>query len=359
MNNISTANKYRILCLTENQWEYTWGITGPTQCPINPAHSVNPNSVSKQDETIINSITASQSPYNMCNYSLFCDTTGGTITINLPNADKLIGKHYLIKKTDSSNSIIVDTTGMDKIDGATTISLTANNSYIVLQSQGAVDWAVLNPRMVPTLYGEVKTIDETLNTNKGNIVVANGGEFQTCPLGHDNQVMIVDSTKPLGIRWCDPRSLYARIWDQKLFTNPGGGYTANTWTTRDLNQVEGNLGVTLSNNQFTLPSGKFMLNATSPGYKINEFQITLKNVTDNNVTAIGSNGYSESSSALAVSSSTVYSYIENPENKTYEIQIFGTATQEYDGLGKPMGSTVAGVSAVYTTVNVTKIGSYL
>ena len=40
------SSLYRIFCETDEKWEYKWGPGEPTECPTNPAHTVNPNSIS-------------------------------------------------------------------------------------------------------------------------------------------------------------------------------------------------------------------------------------------------------------------------------------------------------------------------
>lgn len=42
---MTTVNKYRIYCNTENAWVETWAESEPTVCPNNNGHSVNNNSV--------------------------------------------------------------------------------------------------------------------------------------------------------------------------------------------------------------------------------------------------------------------------------------------------------------------------
>jgi hypothetical protein len=48
---------------------------------------------------------------------ILCDTTAGSITVNLPDPSGLQGKHWVIKKTTSSHSVIIATITTAKIDG--------------------------------------------------------------------------------------------------------------------------------------------------------------------------------------------------------------------------------------------------
>lgn len=66
---MTTYNKYRIYCITENEWKYTYGTSPPTTCPTDPSHAVNPNSVSIEGEIDVN-------------YLLYAATAGNVITVN-------------------------------------------------------------------------------------------------------------------------------------------------------------------------------------------------------------------------------------------------------------------------------------
>jgi hypothetical protein len=43
---MTEVNQYKIYCTTDSKWEYMWGVTPPTTCPTNTAHSVDLSSVS-------------------------------------------------------------------------------------------------------------------------------------------------------------------------------------------------------------------------------------------------------------------------------------------------------------------------
>ena len=43
---MTEVNEYKIYCNTDSKWEYMWGVTPPTTCPTNTAHSVDLSSVS-------------------------------------------------------------------------------------------------------------------------------------------------------------------------------------------------------------------------------------------------------------------------------------------------------------------------
>jgi hypothetical protein len=68
-------------------------------------------------------------------WMMVCNTSGGNITITLPNATTNKGKMFLIKKISSSHSVIIATDG-GTIDGSATHSFNQNNGYDELVSDG-------------------------------------------------------------------------------------------------------------------------------------------------------------------------------------------------------------------------------
>jgi hypothetical protein len=61
---------------------------------------------------------------------------------------------------------------------------------------------------------------------------------------------------------------YAFIWDEKSVGGNAGAST-NTYTTRDLTNIETNItGVSLSSNEFTLPAGTYLIEASAPATKV-------------------------------------------------------------------------------------------
>lgn len=75
----------------------------------------------------------------------------------------------------------------------------------------------------------------------------------------------------------------AFVEDRKAAGTDGGGFTSGSWQTRDLNTLSGDIaavGVTLSSNQFTLPAGKYLIEATAPAYNVYRHYAQLYNITD-------------------------------------------------------------------------------
>lgn len=55
------------------------------------------------------------------------DTSGGSVTITLPPAQQHPNKKFEVKKTSASNTLTVQRSGSDLIDGASTKAWTTNN----------------------------------------------------------------------------------------------------------------------------------------------------------------------------------------------------------------------------------------
>jgi hypothetical protein len=74
---------------------------------------------------------------------LLCDCSGGNITINLPALASNTAQ-FEIKKTDSSaNTVTVDGSGAETIDGGATATILAQNASISLVAATASNWAVI------------------------------------------------------------------------------------------------------------------------------------------------------------------------------------------------------------------------
>ena len=96
---------------------------------------------------------------------------------------------------------------------------------------------------------------------------------------------------------------YWNIVDQKANGTNAGSFTSGAWRTRDLNTTIGNntiTGSSLSSNQFTLPSGTYRINASSPAYGVNQIQ-HYGNTTSN------TNGFG---SASSFSVAEIYTQVE-------------------------------------------------
>lgn len=71
------------------------------------------------------------------------DATSGNVTITLPAASSVPGKLYRVKRIDASgNTVTIARAGSDTIDGATSVSLTAQYQAKTLLRQTSTTWGV-------------------------------------------------------------------------------------------------------------------------------------------------------------------------------------------------------------------------
>lgn len=76
-------------------------------------------------------------------YTVRCDATGGIFNVTLPDATLYTGQVFIIKKIDAvANTVTVNTTSSQTIDGATTYSLSTQYQTVRVQSNGA-NWNII------------------------------------------------------------------------------------------------------------------------------------------------------------------------------------------------------------------------
>lgn len=74
---------------------------------------------------------------------ILANATSGGITVTLPEASTVTGKHLRVKKTDSSgNTITIDGHSSETIDGSLTRSLSSQYETIYIVSDGS-NWMTL------------------------------------------------------------------------------------------------------------------------------------------------------------------------------------------------------------------------
>lgn len=101
-----------------------------------------------------NQVTSASSPVTLtaanAGNAYEADTTSGSITFNLPSAASVgNGKGFLFKKTNASNSIIIDASGSETIDGSLTFTFTQIYQTFAIFSNGATWYRTFD---VPVLF---------------------------------------------------------------------------------------------------------------------------------------------------------------------------------------------------------------
>lgn len=89
-------------------------------------------------------ITGASSPYSVAtnDYLIECDTTSGSITVNLPDVTENIGRILAIKKIIAANTMTLDGSGAQTIDGAATVAATTQWACFHIQA-GTNGWFVI------------------------------------------------------------------------------------------------------------------------------------------------------------------------------------------------------------------------
>ena len=75
-------------------------------------------------------------------HTIRVDTTSGNVTISLPAAASSVGRIFYIKKVAAANTVTIDPSGSETIDGSSTATLSSNYEHTVVQSNGT-SWDVL------------------------------------------------------------------------------------------------------------------------------------------------------------------------------------------------------------------------
>lgn len=187
---------------------------------------------------------------------------------------------------------------------------------------------------------------DTLQPSVGNnIIVPDGLGFQ---IGNNTILQLTSS----GII---PQTPYWNIVEQQTNgSNPNPSTsTASTWTARTLNTTIGSntiTGSSLSNNQFTLPSGIYQISVESY-FTGGNVKLRLRNITDSATTLLSIN-----SNSTTAQSSSIHPSLRGrftiTSSKVFELQYWNTNSLT-NGLGYPMTS---GEPETYTVVELWKVG---
>lgn len=93
----------------------------------------------------VTTLTHSNSPYTMTSSdsALFCDVSGGAITINLLSAPAYAGYLTIKIKGAATNAVTIIPNGTDTIDGFSSYTLSLNNQAITLLSNLVSFWGII------------------------------------------------------------------------------------------------------------------------------------------------------------------------------------------------------------------------
>ena len=131
-----------------------------------------------------------------------------------------------------------------------------------------------------------------------------------------------------------PATSLAVISDHKPDQTKGGTFTSGAWRTRDLNtqDYDPDSIVSISNNDFTLIPGTYLIHWQCPAYFVNRHQTRLYNITDSTVVEYGMcliSGTNANSTDPSIGSVVV----TITANTTFRLQHRCSTTRADDGFG--------------------------
>lgn len=137
------------------------------------------------------------------------------------------------------------------------------------------------------------------------------------------------------------------IRDEKS-SGTGGGSSTSGFQTRTLNTkvLDETGNVTLSSNQFSLPSGTYIIEAYAPAGNSGHHKIKLRNVTDSSDTLIGL-----AEDGASPGRAWLFGKFTIASSKTFSIQHYCE-----NGGGQLGTATGDGTIEIYTTVHLQKVG---
>ena len=156
---------------------------------------------------------------------------------------------------------------------------------------------------------------------------------------------------------------FLHIQDQKTQGTQGGTFTSGAWQTRDLNTVLTNTitGASLSNNQITLPAGKYYIEASAPGRGVLNHKARLYNNTDSSQLLLGRQHQSHRVSSGSVSStdSIVVGIFQINAEKNIILHHYCTSAESDAGFGFGGATNISGIEEVYSDIRIWRIGEYI
>lgn len=124
--------------LWRHDYEAWYMYDGPTASWLITLNTPSPVSVS----TVV--VSATSYAVLSTDFVLLVDASGGDVTIALPDANSVPGRHLIVKKIDNSaNKVIIDAAGADLIDGEETAELLFEDEAVPVVSDGVSEWGVL------------------------------------------------------------------------------------------------------------------------------------------------------------------------------------------------------------------------
>ena len=244
--------------------------------------------------------------------------------------------------TIGTNDIDDDAVNSDKLANTTVTPGTYTAADIAVDAQGRITSAASGTISTAEIEDNSVTADKLAHT------VVTAGSYTYTNLTVDEQGRLTAASSAISPLF----QSYAIICDQKSNNVAGGSYNqADGWVTRDLNTeiADADNIVSITSNRFSLATGSYLIEFSSPGENINQFQARLYNYTDNSVVQYGRSGLAKDGDNMAYGDGAARVVIT--ATKEFEIQFKGSRTESTIGLGR--AANLGGVE-IYTTVKIFK-----
>ncbi len=202
-----------------------------------------------------------------------------------------------------------------------------------------------------TAYTDTLTISCTAYLERGDIIRPHTGV--TAESGGDTSGRVSFTITKIGYKSLSavPVAQVVHLKDVRASGVAGGSFTSGSYQTRTLNTVEGDTSlVTLAANQFTLPTGKYLIEGVAQAYFCQNHKLRLRNITDSTDSLIGLADFSYSSNMG--STAFVGGTVEITSTKVFELQHRCAITRAADGFGL---TAAFGDNEVYAHIKITKV----
>jgi len=136
------------------------------------------------------------SNFKITNKSIYADSTSSNINLLLPKIARTIGAYIAIKKIVAVNTVTIQASAGDVINGNPTAELTTKNSYLLLYNDGS-SWVNGGISINNIINNDLLSIGDT----KGDLSVESGTGLVALSVGSSGQVLTADSAEALGMKW--------------------------------------------------------------------------------------------------------------------------------------------------------------
>lgn len=242
----------------------------------------------------------------------------------------------------------------EEVQGTTNLSSPSINTTSSLGSYSAGTFtSTIRCKVTATIDGTSPTIDAVSRTSK--TVILNPADTLVLGGTPTSYSLVVEPIQGVTNQAAIISQPVAFIKDEKAASTDGGTFTSGAWQTRDLNTLSGDIaavGVTLSSNQFTLPVGKYVIEAQAPGFYCQLHKAKLYNTTDSLDAIIGSSELTATTTSESLTYSFVKGVLTLTKSTTFELQHQCSITRATDGFGQNSNFSVV---EVYSQIKITRM----